>query len=31
MSAMEKIAEYYDTDYATKAYLCDKFQQYIKK
>ena len=31
MSAMEKIAEYYDTDYATKADLCDKFQQYIKK
>ena len=31
MSAMEKIAEYYDTDYATKAYLCDKFEQYLKK
>ena len=31
MSAMEKIAEYYDTDYATKAYLCDKLEQYIKK
>lgn len=29
MSAMEKIAEYYDTDYATKAYLCDKFEQYL--
>lgn len=31
MSAMEKIAEYYDADYATKAYLCDKFEQYLKK
>ena len=31
MSVMEKIAEYYDTDYATKAYLCDKFEQYLKK
>lgn len=31
MSAMEKIAEYYDTDYATKAYLCDKFEQYLTK
>lgn len=31
MSAMEKIAEYYDADYATKAYLCDKLEQYIKK
>jgi hypothetical protein len=29
MSAMEKIAEYYDADYATKAYLCDKFEQYL--
>lgn len=31
MSAMEKIAEYYDADYATKAYLCDKLEQYLKK
>lgn len=31
MSVMEKIAEYYDADYATKAYLCDKFEQYLKK
>jgi hypothetical protein len=31
MSAMEKIGEYYDCDFATKAYLCDKFEQYIKK
>lgn len=31
MSAMEKIAEYYDADYATKAYLCDKFEEYLKK
>ena len=31
MSAMDKIAEYYDADYATKAYLCDKFEQYLKK
>lgn len=29
MSAMEKIAEYYDADYATKAYLCDRLEQYI--
>ena len=31
MSAMEKIAEYYDADFATKSYLCDKFEQYLKK
>jgi hypothetical protein len=31
MSAFEKIAEYYDCDYATKAYLSDKFEQYLKK
>lgn len=31
MSAMDKIAEYYDTDYDTKAYLCDKFEQYLNK
>lgn len=31
MSAMEKIAEYYDCDFATKSYLCDKFEQYLTK
>lgn len=31
MSALEKIAEYYDADFATKSYLCDKFEQYLKK
>lgn len=31
MSAMEKIGEYYDCDFATKSYLCDKFEQYLTK
>lgn len=31
MSAMEKIGEYYDADFATKSYLCDKFEQYLTK
>jgi hypothetical protein len=31
MSAFEKIAEYYDADFATKSYLCDKFEQYLQK
>lgn len=31
MSVMEKIAEYYDCDYATKAYLCDQFEKFNGK
>lgn len=31
MSAMEKIGEYYDCDFATKSYLCDKFELYLTK
>jgi hypothetical protein len=31
MSVMEKIAEYYDCDFATKSYICDKFEQYLTK
>lgn len=31
MSAFEKIAEYYECDFATKSYLSDKFEQYLKK
>lgn len=29
-SAEKRIAEYYDCDYATTRYLCDKFDEYIK-
>lgn len=31
MSVMEKIAENYDCDYATKAYLCDQFEKFNGK
>lgn len=31
MSAFEKIAEYYECDFATKSYLSDKFEQYLNK
>lgn len=29
VSVMEKIAEYYDCDFATKSYLSDKLKQYL--
>lgn len=31
MSVFEKIAEYYECDFATKSYLSDKFEQFLKK
>jgi hypothetical protein len=30
MDVKDKIAEYYDCDYATSCYLSDKFEQYLK-